>query len=381
MPHSVFRPLPQLSGSEAEAAGIIARRACQGVRLPLAGDTPWTCSMTSGATPVLAGQCDLGVRLEWSGAQLCLYLPRRTATVWLEAQYRDVQFNPLPDDIFAAAFDAMLAQWVSLADTSGLGKPRVVEIQDKNDGAAQASLPHVWTLSLQSGQSDSAVICVLRCDGFALQLLAGLMARLPEVENDIRVDDVPIEVSLRVGLASLPWNTLRSLEKGDVVLLDRCYIDAQAGLWLCAESGIGLRVRHEGQHYVVTDSWKKIMTDTPEDERDEDNNVLDDVDAARQDTLDEETAPMDDERDASVEAIAAFDEVPVTLSFDLGSRRLPMAELKRMQPGEVFDLQRPLEDGAVRVRANGVTVGYGELVDVDGRIGVRLLRLSQAKSQ
>ncbi|MFA5487783.1 MAG: type III secretion system cytoplasmic ring protein SctQ [Candidimonas sp.] len=387
MPHSVFRPVLQLSESEAEAVGVIARRTCHGVKLALTDDEPWTCSLSSGATAALAAQCDLGVRLEWAGGRLYLRLPRRLAVVWLEARYRDVQFGDLPDEIFAAAFDAMLAQWMTLVDTSGLGKPRVMSVQDVQEADAQAHLPHAWTITLQSSRPDGLAVGELRCDGFALQLLAGLVAQLPEAENDIPVDQIPIDVALRIGVASLPWNTIRSLEAGDVVVLDRYYVDAQAGLWLCTESGSGLRVRHEDQHYVVTDSWKKVMTDVPGDELDGGDAVMSDDgaaanggDAAEEHVLNEERGSSGDARDAAPESTASFDDVPVALDFDLGARRLPLGELRRLQPGDVFDLQRPLEDGPVRVRVNGVTVAYGELVDVDGRIGVRLLRLSRTGS-
>lgn len=66
------------------------------------------------------------------------------------------------------------------------------------------------------------------------------------------------------------------------------------------------------------------------------------------------------------------DAIPVRLTFDLGERTLTLAELRRLQPGETFDLQRPLADGPVMIRANGALVGTGTLVELDGRVGVTI---------
>ena len=49
-------------------------------------------------------------------------------------------------------------------------------------------------------------------------------------------------------------------------------------------------------------------------------------------------------------------------------------ELGQLAVGQSFDLGRPLA-GAVRVRANGALVALGELVEIDGRLGVALTQL------
>ena len=64
--------------------------------------------------------------------------------------------------------------------------------------------------------------------------------------------------------------------------------------------------------------------------------------------------------------------LPVQLVFVAGEREIPLRELHAMAPGYVFDLRQPLERH-VEIRANGRTVGTGELVDIDGRVGVRVL--------
>jgi type III secretion protein Q len=66
--------------------------------------------------------------------------------------------------------------------------------------------------------------------------------------------------------------------------------------------------------------------------------------------------------------------VPLRVSFDLGELTLSLAQLRAMQPGQVLELGHPLA-GAVRIRANGALVGDGELVEVDGQLGVAVRTL------
>ena len=66
------------------------------------------------------------------------------------------------------------------------------------------------------------------------------------------------------------------------------------------------------------------------------------------------------------------DDLPVSLVFVAGELEVPLRELQRMAPGYVFELPQPV-DGHVEVRANGRTIGRGELVEIDGRVGVRIL--------
>ena len=67
------------------------------------------------------------------------------------------------------------------------------------------------------------------------------------------------------------------------------------------------------------------------------------------------------------------DVLPVHLVFLAGETELALRDLKRVAPGYVFDLGRPV-DRHVEVRANGRRIGIGELVEIDRRVGVRMLK-------
>ena len=71
------------------------------------------------------------------------------------------------------------------------------------------------------------------------------------------------------------------------------------------------------------------------------------------------------------------DILPVKLQFVAGETEVPFGELCSIGDGYVFDLGKAVR-GHVEIRANGRTIGNGELVEVDGRIGVRILKCTTA---
>ena len=78
--------------------------------------------------------------------------------------------------------------------------------------------------------------------------------------------------------------------------------------------------------------------------------------------------------DPPLDEAASFDAIPVRLSFDLGEIRLTLAELRALQPGQALQLGHPLAS-AVRIRVNGALIGEGELVEIDGLLGVSVRQL------
>ncbi|MGR3483842.1 MAG: FliM/FliN family flagellar motor switch protein [Paracoccaceae bacterium] len=73
----------------------------------------------------------------------------------------------------------------------------------------------------------------------------------------------------------------------------------------------------------------------------------------------------------------AVDDIPVTLTFVLGTRTLTVAELRALSQGAVLPVDARAEPGAVlRVLANGRDFAEGVAIDLDGRPGLRLTRLA-----
>jgi len=69
---------------------------------------------------------------------------------------------------------------------------------------------------------------------------------------------------------------------------------------------------------------------------------------------------------------AEVDALPVNLVFVAGELQVPVGELRAHGPGFVYELKEPV-GSQVEIRANGRTIGTGELVELEGRFGVRIL--------
>jgi flagellar motor switch/type III secretory pathway protein FliN len=73
-------------------------------------------------------------------------------------------------------------------------------------------------------------------------------------------------------------------------------------------------------------------------------------------------------------AAPVLDGLHIDLVFEVGRRKITLQELRKIKPGFIFDLAAPL-DRSISVVANGRTVGKGTLVQIDQRLGVRLLEI------
>ncbi|WP_116654813.1 flagellar motor switch protein FliN [Pelagibacterium sediminicola] len=87
----------------------------------------------------------------------------------------------------------------------------------------------------------------------------------------------------------------------------------------------------------------------------------------------EETASG--ERTAS-DLEAVFD-VPVRLSVVLGRTRMPVAKLLKMDVGSVVELDRQVGE-AIDIYVNDRLVARGEIVLVEGRLGVTMTEIVKA---
>jgi flagellar motor switch/type III secretory pathway protein FliN len=77
-------------------------------------------------------------------------------------------------------------------------------------------------------------------------------------------------------------------------------------------------------------------------------------------------------------AMALPDDARVELSVGLGTTRMSLRQVIGLAVGEVVPLGRPLA-GPFEIRADGTLIGQGELVDVDGELGVRIVSFVQEK--
>lgn len=74
--------------------------------------------------------------------------------------------------------------------------------------------------------------------------------------------------------------------------------------------------------------------------------------------------------------LSLLGDVEVKLEFVLGSTTLPVADLNQLAPGTSIPMDED-RGSVVTIRLNGVDVGHGVLVTVDGVLGVQIRHIEQ----
>jgi flagellar motor switch/type III secretory pathway protein FliN len=92
----------------------------------------------------------------------------------------------------------------------------------------------------------------------------------------------------------------------------------------------------------------------------------------------EQVEPRAKLADATHHADDLADHTPITLSFEAGSVSVPLAQLAGVREGYTFFLPHGLDTATIRVFANGVPVGSGQLVRIDDAVGVQLTHLDRS---
>ena len=98
-----------------------------------------------------------------------------------------------------------------------------------------------------------------------------------------------------------------------------------------------------------------------------------------------EESPADEVEDVREEDVPEIDsvavesrrmtaDVPLQLVAVLGKKTLSMKELLSLKMGQVLDLARPVNE-QVDLVAGGKLFARGELVDIDGKLGVRIIKM------
>lgn len=152
-----------------------------------------------------------------------------------------------------------------------------------------------------------------------------------------------------VGSTRLPAGEVRGLEEHDVVLIDDAKLTPGAlNCWL----GVGPTRRHAGR--VV---WRGNGGQTP--------SVLQMVEFGSGGGT-----SMGSEIDATP---AGFDDIPVSLRFELAQWNASLAEVGNLAAGAVLDIGQRIDEHAVSVWVEQRCIGKGQLVAIGERLGVRLV--------
>ena len=271
-------------------------------------------------------------------------------------------FGSLPPVLLAAGLEAWLGRALEGFGRGAALPPLVLEEVGVGEKAADRTGDRPGFLLSRAGES-AALRGVLAFSPEAAPLLETLAAAIvpdPAAEPG----DCPLTARLEVGTMTLTPAELRSLCPGDILFPDDYFPKSLGGPRLGLNLAGGGRLLFSGRargRAFTLGGWR-IMNDL-ENDFDNPENPAETTEGAET-SESGETLP-----DEVVDGLA----VPVLLELD--SMALSLADIRALKPGYVLETKKGL-DSPVTIRAAGRVVGTGELLDVAGRVGVRIKKFN-----
>jgi type III secretion protein Q len=276
------------------------------------------------------------VECDWGGARLFIGISRASLDNLAALSMPGEEPSEWPMPVLLAALEFAASQLAELVETVTRKSMRIVSVASRPGAAATDS--YGW----RAWSEDEEISGELLLDATASRFLAAALRESPHIPTSTDWSELPIQVRLVVGWVDLSASGLRSVATRDVVLLDECLLSGDNRLMVALGPKLGVLCGLDGTALNVLEGVREIMAD------------VDDSVAA---------------------ASGLIDDVPVRLTFDLGEREISLGDLRTLQPGYLFNLGRDPRS-TVSIRANGRLIGDGELVDIEGRVGVSVLHFN-----
>ncbi|WP_429120283.1 type III secretion system cytoplasmic ring protein SctQ [Aeromonas allosaccharophila] len=257
---------------------------------------------------------DTRLQLQWQGLSLPLWCHGAELAHWLAPDLQQAALFSLPEPLQLALIER-LGQPLGGLTCSALTRQ---ESRDKT--------------------GEPALQLLLQREGATLALWLPqpepLLSKLPPRPQQQRLP-LPLTLSLQWGEMGLTMDELATLAIGDV-LLPPPHPQLGQQLLVCVEGRPFAYCQPHQQHLELT--------------------------------------AMHNAEPADPFGPTELEQLPIPVSFEVGRQTLDWHTLTSLQPGALIDLGTPL-DGEVRIISNGHSLGVGRLVEIQGRLGVRVERL------
>lgn len=308
---------------------------------------------------------DLLARVHWRGIEGHLALSHTSAEAAMAGQFADVLWHEIPRSVALALLQDGADRLARLNPALG-----PLRFQAMPDGSALP--PALCAVHLRVTPEDRSEVIdlfwLVDPDANAPELL--LRPRRQPARR-VRGEDLlaawgglPVAVAFELGWVQLPLSELQGLRNGDVLLPDRWWAEPgsdRVGLRVGARTGWSkgyVGMLDEGRQRITVMGRQEMERVFPEEMF---GTSGPDADGPRS-------------KDVEPSDLNALADLPVRLTFDLGERSLSLQELAAVGTGYVFDLGLSPRSG-VNLRVNGLRIGEGEIVEIDGRLGVAVTRI------
>lgn len=284
--------------------------------------------------------------MEWAGGRLMLDVTPDGAAIWARAVLGAEAYATLPYDWMEAALAHAVERVSAALEHSGRGPLELAQISTIASGQSLLSGFHPFWFEVSLG--EERLQGLLQLDSMSLLILSSIVPATKSASGPHADSTLPLPMLIGIGHTDLDLDQLRRLKPKGVVMIAQPYGSEPQGLLLRTRPGPGrawaLSAKLDDGQLIILEPAHAMAND--------------------------QTPVSDGDQEAT-----SLSELPVRLSFDLGERVITLAELQTLDSGSALPLDRPLQD-FVTIRANGAVIGEGQLVDMDGRLGVMVSRLS-----
>jgi type III secretion protein Q len=290
------------------------------------------------------GRCEpapMRVVLTWGGRGLIVRCARDLVLRALSALATELDIDRLSPDLMGLLLEASLLADLQVAEDATRHDIRLLSVAPETEPLPEAELPLLidhgerqWGLHVASFEEDRETV-------------ADLLSFWPVVPWP--AEQLPFPAAVRLGTTPLTVASLRSLRTDDAVLLKS--ERRGGGMLVVAEAWLA-EARHDGE------VWRLDAALRPARSKQNGEWIMQDEGGGIQDD----------------DVIGNPDDLPVRLAFDVGRLEVSLGELRRLDAGSVLELHGSADE-LVRISANGRLVGQGSLVDVNGAVGVRIIRM------
>ncbi|PTY03467.1 YscQ/HrcQ family type III secretion apparatus protein [Verrucomicrobia bacterium LW23] len=296
---------------------------------------------------------------------------------FMPTKLQGLDFEALPADIAAMVLESACEPWWRLLEST----LRVsCHIQDVAWNAGPVEAPNLFAFTIErhsvlstlaaapgasaptpSGRGTStarqppleALQGILGCDHAGLDKIAAPLAKAPAApcpDAPRRFGGISATVHVLLGHSTLAPADFGSLDFDDLILIDDFFLSKDGLCRVKIMHGPTYPATYKGSKVTITSLQNEpIATPTPM-----------------------ATPPANAATSATpAPGTGALEQIPIQIVFEAGELQVPYSQLLTMQPGYVFELPA-LAERPISIRANGMIVGRGELLQLGDRIGVRI---------
>lgn len=260
-------------------------------------------------------------------------------------------FNIMPPEIRAIALEAALENLLERMEHFSGAKATIETVDNSREPhPSRSSLGFTLTRTADGSQSRGSI----QTDELGFEWLTARLGRLPG-SRFRQFNHLPLFGRMVIGSVNLSLAELEDLAPLDMLICE------SAGSWKDRDISI-----HYGENLTISGRLD------PPDQVIIHNVITQNGKRSSMPEAEPATTPPPQE---------VLSDIPVNLVFEIGQTQMAMGELAQLQPGYTFQLSEPLDiSQPVTIRANGVPVGTGAIVQIGDTLGVRIQNFSADNS-